>query len=514
MILKFHDYTKHRLEDDIRMYQNHFRFSQSNTYGENDELDAFRFAYTQGYISYFYGNKVAKKLTEDVIRMNQDYNNYSLNEVKIKLWNSKVGREVAKEIKTLTQNNNYSEREIKNMIANSINKKMKDNKMITSLYDNKNLDDFDKIYNNNQKKEAQITQTTKISNPKFSNPTPNINENLQNENITTENILQGHVEYQAKSKNNNSKTPCVGSYPVSSYTRKDGTEVSGYTRTCGAKHEGKTEKKKCNYNKHTTINNIEVSNSETNFGKQIHEFLHDNSVIFRRYEWLTPTEKIQKFLAKNIPIGGIVKNYYQKSLQLADEDLNGVKKDKHNILTRFSDFKEGNLKEIIKNKIIKSRNLNLKSLSTHKDINNSFIITATENAPITKLLIKSQELNDFLNKNLDAIKTGTFKDKIVNLEFKESYKNLLNNSSKLYLILHYVDIYNIHLENDNIIMDIIDDYNFDNWKKSNNFYKNIFIDINNNAYSQQQIEQLTPYILHIPIKMPVSDIKKVKHKKF
>lgn len=29
---------------------------------------------------------------------------------------------------------------------------------------------------------------------------------------------------------------CVGSYPVSSYTRSDGTEVRGYTRICGAKH--------------------------------------------------------------------------------------------------------------------------------------------------------------------------------------------------------------------------------------------------------------------------------------
>jgi len=29
---------------------------------------------------------------------------------------------------------------------------------------------------------------------------------------------------------------CAGTYPVSGYTRADGTEVSGYTRTCGAKH--------------------------------------------------------------------------------------------------------------------------------------------------------------------------------------------------------------------------------------------------------------------------------------
>lgn len=34
----------------------------------------------------------------------------------------------------------------------------------------------------------------------------------------------------------NENSPCVGSYPVSGYTRADGVEVKGYTRTCGAKH--------------------------------------------------------------------------------------------------------------------------------------------------------------------------------------------------------------------------------------------------------------------------------------
>ena len=34
----------------------------------------------------------------------------------------------------------------------------------------------------------------------------------------------------------NKVSECVGSYPVSGYTREDGTKVNGYTRTCGAKH--------------------------------------------------------------------------------------------------------------------------------------------------------------------------------------------------------------------------------------------------------------------------------------
>ena len=37
---------------------------------------------------------------------------------------------------------------------------------------------------------------------------------------------------------------CVGSYSVSGYTRADGTEVKGYTRTCGAKHAGMSEQER------------------------------------------------------------------------------------------------------------------------------------------------------------------------------------------------------------------------------------------------------------------------------
>ena len=37
-------------------------------------------------------------------------------------------------------------------------------------------------------------------------------------------------------KKQSNKTSCVGSYPVSGYTRSNGVEVKGYTRHCGAKH--------------------------------------------------------------------------------------------------------------------------------------------------------------------------------------------------------------------------------------------------------------------------------------
>ena len=47
--------------------------------------------------------------------------------------------------------------------------------------------------------------------------------------------------YKSKSP---SQKGCVGSYSVSGYTRADGTEVKGYTRTCGAKHAGMSQEER------------------------------------------------------------------------------------------------------------------------------------------------------------------------------------------------------------------------------------------------------------------------------
>lgn len=96
----------------------------------------------------------------------------------------------------------------------------------------------------------------------------------------------------------------------------------------------------------------------------------------------------------------------------------------------------------------------------------------------------------------------------------------------LYLTLHYVDIYNPHVDSKgNIVMDFIDNFDFEKWKYSVTFklllkqilnsdfdennlseiekqiFKNLIIYINNNAAKQQELMHLCPFILHIPIKI-------------
>ena len=146
MILGFNDYTKQRLDEDVWRFQNYYKFYQSNTYGKNDELDAFRIAYISSYIAYNYGDRVAKKQFDNDLKMNPEYNNETLREASMKIWNSRVGREVAKELKKYNRGKNLDENQIKSMLAYSISEKLYDDKMITSLNDNKNYDDFDEIY--------------------------------------------------------------------------------------------------------------------------------------------------------------------------------------------------------------------------------------------------------------------------------------------------------------------------------------------------------------------------------
>lgn len=81
---------------------------------------------------------------------------------------------------------------------------------------------------------------------------------LQNSKHTTWNENNGFWESndgrsiydneQEGGSGNNGGSECVGSYPVSGYTRADGTVVSDYVRTCGAAHAGQDDSNNDNDN--------------------------------------------------------------------------------------------------------------------------------------------------------------------------------------------------------------------------------------------------------------------------
>lgn len=75
---------------------------------------------------------------------------------------------------------------------------------------------------------------------------PDINDRIKNKKVVKEDKPKSErtASYQS--------SQCVGSYPVSGYTRADGTHVSDYTRTCGAAHNGQNPYKS-NYMSNTSV---------------------------------------------------------------------------------------------------------------------------------------------------------------------------------------------------------------------------------------------------------------------
>ena len=513
MVLKFQDYTKQRLEEDVRLFQNYYKFRQSNTYGLNDELDAFRMAYISSYIAYKYGDKVAKKQFESNLKMDSEYNNETLKEASMKIWNARVGREIAKDLKKSIKGKNLNDNQIKSMLAYSISEKLYDGKMVTSLNENKNYDDFDEVYFEKQEVEKIKPSANKPLEGKIEQNIPK-DENKETDNSNT-NTQYEYIE-----------TPCVGSYEVSGYTKKDGTEVEDYIRTCGAKHIRKVKKKggddndymdkniiPANQNITSVHNNLDYKQIKNSDGSYKFEMRTSEqlkplrySEIYNKPVKLTWDEKLQQNIVQNSPSKIPLFYYYKISLDLADGNINTIKQDKYNIITKFSDFKNGNLKSFIREKIIQSRYLYPKQKDFEEKINNSYVITAKENSPLTNQIINSDKLKEFISVNMDEITSGKFKNKIVSFEFqKPEPSELLTNKSSLYFTLHNVDIYNIHVDKyGNIVMDFIDDYNYEYWEKTKNIINNIIIHINNGAYHQQLSGELQPFILHVPIKIKIN----------
>ena len=453
MVLKFQDYTKQRLEEDVRLFQNYYKFRQSNTYGLNDELDAFRMAYISSYIAYKYGDKVAKKQFESNLKMDSEYNNETLKEASMKIWNARVGREIAKDLKKSIKGKNLNDNQIKSMLAYSISEKLYDGKMVTSLNENKNYDDFDEVYFEKQEVEKIKPSANKPLEGKIEQNIPK-DENKETDNSNT-NTQYEYIE-----------TPCVGSYEVSGYTKKDGTEVEDYIRTCGAKHIRKVKKQgENNINnsiKYTDKNNIvltgQISTSpiEETLRNPILNMLNLKIDSNEKTKW----EKTQENLYKNIsrPFLPLASNAVANGM----DNMKRVQNDENAIIYE-------NLNQIqdinIKNK--------LKSLGVSEDTKGIYY---NSNSLASQKIKKMKEIDSYIK----AFKSG---------EKKEGLE--LTSNFDVFSFLQHVTIYEPQIANNVFTCKILDFSDFNkrthgniikqipnNWgnnMQEKGYYKNYFI---------------------------------------
>ena len=380
---------------------------------------------------------------------------------------------------------------------------------------------------------------------------------------------ESHTNYE---KNNNAynsaqtssgtKTECVGTYPVSGYTRADGTEVSGYTRSCGAAHNGKSKPEKAEpieepdyfaenegydvlegrveknedvENEPQKENNTEsqkpsVNTSKSSPNNQINNTKKENDLQYTSKEvgkisktnhleldWI---ERLQKQVAQN-KYGNVLiplKDYYKISLDLADKP-DDVKSNERYQVYKESDLPPDFDKNVVYQKIARGMNIDLSSEGRKNLFKDVRVVIPRDNSKLVELIKKSDEMKAILKRENDNILDGKYKNKYLpgGVEFKMPPGRNLNNEqwrdqATLFGVIHNADIYNIRENSDGSInLTISDFYDFENWKINDkeSFFNWVIKNINNNADAQQKAGELVPYVLYIPIKFTQKELEKL-----
>lgn len=380
---------------------------------------------------------------------------------------------------------------------------------------------------------------------------------------------ESHTNYEKNNNADNSaqtssgtKTECVGTYPVSGYTRADGTEVSGYTRSCGAAHNGKSKPEKAEpieepdyfaenegydvlegrveknedvENEPQKENNTgsqkpSVNTSKPSPNKQINNTKKENELQYTSEVFgeisnvdnleLDRIERWQKQVAQN-KYGNILvplKDYYKISLDLADKPDN-VKSNERYQVYKVSDLPADFDKNVVYQKIARGMNIDFSSEGRKNLFKDVRVVIPRDNSKLVELIKKSDEMKAILKRENDNILDGKYKNEYLpgGVEFKKPAGIDLGDEqwrdkATLFGVIHNADIYNIRKSNDGSInLTISDFYDFENWKindsdsNSNKFTKFL----NNNADAQQRAGKLTPYVLYIPVKFTQKELEEL-----
>ncbi len=350
-----------------------------------------------------------------------------------------------------------------------------------------------------------------------------------------EKILNDIVTNFIQNKNNtiSNTSECAGTYPVSGYTREDGTEVRGYIRTCGAAHAGNSQSsknvKKETYKQNNEENdwhNVELDEIDRLLYKDIADYtnmLQDGSVLEGRVEKfgdnkLSVVEAVQKEAAQldagneQLP----AKDYYKIALDLAENPEKVVSNDRNQV------YKSGNLPEslnqkVVFDKIAQGLKIDANNPNNIEVFKNTTVVAPEPDSKLIQVIKRSDKIKNLIKSEYENIVNGEYKNQYFKngLAFEapggeKIFSKQWRDKMTLFGVLHNVDIYDLKQDADDSITLIISDYfDFEHWninKKDNLF--NIGIKyVNNNANNQQNRGRLEPYILYIPIRFSQEELR-------
>lgn len=181
------------------------------------EADAFRHAYMQSYLSYKYGNFVAKELGNRHEKGNDPNIRLDTN---MDLWNNQIGREIAEEIKK--ENGNSIDEDLFEYLASEkIIQKMNKGELITEPYKDK------RRYTNMEKERLQDKDRV-FYEDEFWDELDDDERIRFREHYT--NYKNQHQKGLPSKKELDARVAIGDLIYVKDYTRSDGRKVSGYYR--------------------------------------------------------------------------------------------------------------------------------------------------------------------------------------------------------------------------------------------------------------------------------------------
>lgn len=182
----------------------------------NNEADAFKHAYMQWYLSWYYGYTIAKRLGD----MHEDETpNAPAGERNMDLWNNAIGREIALEMQQNKNVDLLGDETLSEIASRKIYEKMQQGELITHPDDKRKFENMelerltenDRVYSNGEfknfdEKTRELYMDRYIDDAISNNWKTNTEENLKKR------IDFGELIY------------------VENYDRVDGTRVHGYYR--------------------------------------------------------------------------------------------------------------------------------------------------------------------------------------------------------------------------------------------------------------------------------------------
>lgn len=232
-----------------------------------------------------------------------------------------------------------------------------------------------------------------------------------------------YADKQEEGSNNNGGSECVGSYPVSGYTRAEGTEVDSYVRTYGAAHAGAADnspqdKKSLNYNSNPEENDWDSVNTDeldeyietemieeyhknkslytgyiakSQLAEEINNKLKEVSQTYRNYDRLTTDEKLQKFVTKNLGFPNYIpmQDYYKISLDLVDQPEK-LKNNSRNHFYKLTNLPSNINKNDIYEKVASSLKLDTSRLENKKIIENTTVVIPQPDSPLVQMVKQSK----------------------------------------------------------------------------------------------------------------------------